>query len=93
MELPQPLNASDPIDNDDCKNALQSEKRKWSNKDIDDATRIGVMIGGFLAAEPFRSETAFQERVTSLLRGSNGPQYGAVKRMKHIMSAVMVKHG
>lgn len=69
------------------------ERKQWSNRDVDDATRIGVMIGGYLAAEPFRSEAAFQERVTSMLRGARGPKFGAVKRMKYIMSATMVKHG
>jgi len=51
------------------------------------------MIGGFLAAEPFRSEAAFQERVTAMLRCPAGPKFGAVQRMKHIMGATMVKHG
>ncbi len=65
----------------------------WSNRDIDDATRIGVMIGGFLAAQPFRSDASFQERITSQLRTNGGPRFGAVRRMKYIMGATMVKHG
>lgn len=59
---------------------------------MEDATRLGVMIGGFLAAQPFRSESNFQERVTNLLRGKDGPKFGAVRRLKYIMGATMVKH-
>lgn len=50
------------------------------------------MIGGFLAAEPFRSDAGFQDRVTNPLRGKEGPKFGAVRRLKYIMSGVMVKH-
>jgi hypothetical protein len=64
----------------------------WSKWDLDDATRVGVMIGGFLGAEPFRSEATFQQRVTSLLRGRDGPNFGAVRRLRYLMSEMMVKH-
>ncbi|ORY35502.1 P-loop containing nucleoside triphosphate hydrolase protein [Naematelia encephala] len=66
--------------------------RAWSRRDLEDATRIGVMVGGFLAAEPFRSEATFQEKVTNLLRGRDGPKYGAVRRLRYIMGNIMVKH-
>ena len=72
---------------------IHLRRKVWGRKDIEDATRIGVMIGGFLAAEPFKSDAAFQERVTSLLRGEDGPRFGAVQRMKYIMGATMIKHG
>ena len=72
--------------------AARPHARAWSKSDINDATRIGVMVGGFLAAEPFRSEAAFQERIVALLRGPGGPKFGAVQRLKNVMDAVMVKH-
>ena len=50
------------------------------------------MIGGFLSAEPFKSDVNFQERVTALLRGKDGPKFGAVRRLRYIMGATMVKH-
>jgi len=64
----------------------------WSRRDIDDATRIGAMVGGFLAAEPFRSESNFQDQVTKHLRHPQGPAFGAVGRLRYIMGAMMVKH-
>jgi hypothetical protein len=72
---------------------VPSTGNQWSTRDIDDATRIGVMIGGFLGAEPFRSSTNFQEMVTSLLRAKTGPKFRAVRRMRYLMSSMMVKHG
>ncbi|WVQ80158.1 hypothetical protein IAT38_002263 [Cryptococcus sp. DSM 104549] len=67
--------------------------RAWNKRDLEDASRIGVMIGGFLAAEPFKSEGRFQRYVTAKLRGPQGPAFGAVQRMKYILGGVMVKHG
>lgn len=64
----------------------------WSKRDVDDAMRIGVMIGGFLAAEPFRAEDTFNEKVTKLLRGKQGPKFGAVRRLRYLMGVTMVKH-
>lgn len=64
----------------------------WSKRDVDDAMRIGVMIGGFLAAEPFRAEDTFNEKVTRLLRGKLGPKFGAVRRLGYLMGVTMVKH-
>jgi len=86
MVLPEPLETLEA-------RVCPPNRREWSNKDEDDGSRIGVMIGGFLAAEPFRSEAGFQGRVTSKLRGPDGPEFGAVQRMKYIMGATMVKHG
>ena len=51
-----------------------------------------IIIGGFLAAEPFKSDAAFQESVTSYLRRKDGPSFGAVQRIKYLMSSLMVKH-
>ncbi|WWD19169.1 hypothetical protein CI109_103627 [Kwoniella shandongensis] len=68
-------------------------RRTWSKRDIEDATRIGVMIGGFLAAEPFKSEALFQRLVTASLSKRGGPEFGAVARMKYIANGLMVKHG
>ncbi|KAK8854687.1 hypothetical protein IAR55_003426 [Kwoniella newhampshirensis] len=68
-------------------------RRTWSKRDVDDATRIGVMIAGFLAAEPFKSEALFQRLVTSTLSRQGGPDFGAVARMKYIVNGLMVKHG
>ena len=65
---------------------------RWSRWDLDDATRIGNMVGGFLAAEPFRSGSNFQDQVTKYLRRGDGPSFGAVGRLRYIMSALMVKH-
>jgi len=50
------------------------------------------MIGGFLAAEPFRAEDTFNEKVTRLLRGKLGPKFGAVRRLGYLMGVTMVKH-
>lgn len=66
--------------------------RPWSRRDIDDVTRLGVMIGRFLAVQPYRSEVAFQEMVTADLRRKSGPRFGAVRRLKELMGALMVKH-
>ncbi|WOO76723.1 putative ATP-dependent helicase [Vanrija pseudolonga] len=65
--------------------------KKWSKADLDDVTRLGNMLKGFLAAEVFQSEN-FARLVTSPLRSIDGPIYGAVDRIRTIMSAVMVKH-
>ena len=50
------------------------------------------MIGGFLAAEPFRAEDTFNEKVTRLLRGKQGPKFGAIRRLRYLMGVTMVKH-
>ena len=78
----------------DLTNSASADARDhaWSRRDIDDATRIGAMVGGFLALEPFRSESNFQEKVTKQLRRPEGPAFGAVGRLRYIMSAMMVKH-
>lgn len=70
-----------------------ASRRAWSKRDIEDATRLGVMMGGYLAAEPFKSEGRFQQYVTTHLRGKNGPSFGAVQRMKYLLSGILVKHG
>ena len=66
--------------------------RTWSQKDITDLTRLGVMIGGFLATEPFKSEGGFQEHVTNQIRRRGGPTFGSVRRLRYLMSEMMVKH-
>lgn len=71
----------------------RSPRRAWSKRDVEDATRLGIMMGGYLAAEPFRSEGKFQQYVTTHLRGKNGPSFGAVQRMKYLLSGILVKHG
>ncbi|KIR27533.1 DNA supercoiling protein [Cryptococcus deuterogattii LA55] len=71
----------------------RSRRRAWSKRDVEDATRLGIMMGGYLAAEPFRSEGKFQHYVTTHLRGKNGPSFGAVQRMKYLLSGILVKHG
>ncbi|OCF32745.1 hypothetical protein I316_05666 [Kwoniella heveanensis BCC8398] len=67
--------------------------RQWSSKELEDATRIGQMVGGFLAAEPYKSDMGFQQHVTAELRGPEGPSIGSVRRLKDIMAGVIVKHG
>lgn len=71
----------------------RSPKKAWSKRDVEDATRLGIMMGGYLAAEPFKSEGKFQQYVTTHLRGKNGPSFGAVQRMKYLLSGILVKHG
>ncbi|WWC63468.1 uncharacterized protein I303_106071 [Kwoniella dejecticola CBS 10117] len=65
----------------------------WNKLDLEDASRIGRMIGGFLAAEPFKTEGGFERNVITPLRNKEGPSFGAVRRMKYIMDGLMVKHG
>ncbi|WVQ95089.1 hypothetical protein IAU59_002183 [Kwoniella sp. CBS 9459] len=74
-------------------NVSSVPSRQWSLKDLEDATRLDQMIGGFLAVEPYRSDVGFQQLVTSRLKGAAGPDMGAVRRLKAIMAGVMVKHG
>lgn len=66
---------------------------RWSKRDIDDVDRLGNMIAVFLSSDAFNVED-FRRLVTKPLRNSNrpGPAYGAVSRIRAIMSAVMVKH-
>ncbi|WVR09439.1 hypothetical protein IAU60_006506 [Kwoniella sp. DSM 27419] len=71
---------------------LESNPRQWTDREIEDVTRIGKMIGGYLAAEPFKSDMGFQQHVTSKLKGPRGPAFGAVERIRNVMSGVMVKH-
>ncbi|KAK4686248.1 hypothetical protein P7C73_g3887, partial [Tremellales sp. Uapishka_1] len=65
---------------------------RWTEAEIDDATRIGAIVAGFLGCQPFRSESKFQNMVTAPLRPSSGPSFGAVRRIKAIMEALMVRH-
>lgn len=67
--------------------------RAWSKRDFEDAAHIGVMVGHFLAAEPFKSEDSFSQHITNHLRSKEGPRFGAVGLMRNIMSNLMVKHG
>lgn len=64
---------------------------RWSKADLDDVTRLGNMLKGFLAAEVFQADE-FRRLVTRPLRAANGPAFGAVERIRSIMSRVMVKH-
>lgn len=64
---------------------------RWSKADLDDVTRLGNMLKGFLAAEVFQADE-FRRLVTRPLRSANGPAFGAVERIRSIMSRVMVKH-
>ncbi|ORX38379.1 SNF2 family N-terminal domain-domain-containing protein [Kockovaella imperatae] len=69
-----------------------SDDLEWSPRELNDVARLGSMMGGFLAVEPFASEKVFSERVTSAIRGRNGPKLGAIWRLKYLMSELMVKH-
>lgn len=53
--------------------------------------RLGNMLKGFLAAEVFQTDD-FRRLVTRPLRAAGGPAFGAVERIRSIMSRVMVKH-
>lgn len=64
---------------------------RWSKADIDDVIRLGNMLKGFLAAEVFQADE-FRRLVTRPLRAASGPAFGAVERIRSIMSRVMVKH-
>ncbi|KAK6910808.1 hypothetical protein I203_104841 [Kwoniella mangroviensis CBS 8507] len=66
--------------------------RAWNQLELEDAYRIGRMIGGFLAAEPFKTEGGFERNVIAPLKNKEGPSFGAVRRMKYIMNSLMVKH-
>lgn len=70
-----------------------AHKTRWTKRDIDDVDRLGNMIAVFLSSDAFKVEE-FRRLVTKPLRNSNkpGPAYGAVSRIRAIMSAVMVKH-
>ncbi|EJT48911.1 hypothetical protein A1Q1_02006 [Trichosporon asahii var. asahii CBS 2479] len=64
---------------------------RWSKADLDDVIRLGNMLKGFLAAEVFQADE-FRRLVTRPLRAASGPAFGAVERIRSIMSRVMVKH-
>lgn len=64
---------------------------KWSKANENDLERIGHMLSGFLASEIFNIAD-FRKWVKKPLRDKDGPSYGAVERVRQIMSAVMVKH-
>jgi hypothetical protein len=64
----------------------------WSNHNLNDVARFGVIVGGFLSAQPFKSDVGFQEAVTAYLRKATGPTFGAVRRLRGLMNALMVKH-
>jgi len=49
------------------------------------------MLKGFLSSELFQHDD-FTRLIAKPLRKATGPEYGAVERMRQIMSAVMVKH-
>ena len=68
------------------------EGKPWPGRDIKDVQRLGSMMGGFLAVEPFASEKVFSDRVTSTIRRKSGPDFGAVRRLHYLMSELMVKH-
>lgn len=68
-----------------------SHSRSWSRRDLDDVSRFGTIISDFLATQPFRSDIAFSETVTSHLRRKQIP-YGAVRRLRYLMNSLMVKH-
>ncbi|WWC90504.1 uncharacterized protein L201_005440 [Kwoniella dendrophila CBS 6074] len=67
-------------------------RRPWDQFDLEDASRMGRMIGGYLAAEPFKTEGGFEKNVVAPLKKRQGPLYGAVRRLKYIMDGIMVKH-
>lgn len=64
---------------------------KWTKADLQDVSRIGNMLSGFLGSSMFSPE-AFRRQVTKPLRKAEGPAFGAVERLRQIMSSVMVKH-
>ncbi|BEI88723.1 uncharacterized protein CcaverHIS019_0200850 [Cutaneotrichosporon cavernicola] len=63
----------------------------WTKADESDLNRLGHMLSGFLASEIFNI-TDFRKWVKKPLRAKDGPGYGAVERVRQLMSAVMVKH-
>jgi hypothetical protein len=66
--------------------------KPWNKRDQEDASRLGVMMGGFLKAEPFGHAAVFREKVTAHLLDHDGPRFGAVQRLKYLMNSMMVKH-
>jgi hypothetical protein len=50
------------------------------------------MIGGFLAAEPFKSAATFNKDITWELGKPGGRHAVAARRLKFLMDALMVKH-
>jgi hypothetical protein len=64
----------------------------WTKADENDLNRLGQMLSGFLASEIFNIND-FRKWVKKPLRGGkDGPAYGAIERVRRLMSAVMVKH-
>ncbi|KLT41386.1 hypothetical protein CC85DRAFT_286564 [Cutaneotrichosporon oleaginosum] len=64
---------------------------QWSKADESDLERLGHMLSGFLASEIFNIAD-FRKWVKKPLRAKDGPGYGAIERVRQLMSAVMVKH-
>jgi hypothetical protein len=64
---------------------------RWSGRDLEDVGRLGSIIGGFLGAEPFRTDTGFSESITSSLRRRE-VRLGSVEKLKYLMDSLMVKH-
>lgn len=63
----------------------------WTKTDENDLNRLGLMLSGFLASEIFNISD-FRKWVKRPLRSKDGPGYGAIERVRQLMSAVMVKH-
>ena len=92
LEVREAVDAQSPKTTKIMPQSTLPRSRVWSSHDKDDAARMGIMIGGFLAAQPFRSETEFREHVYKPLCHPGGPQFGATERLRYIMSELMVKH-
>lgn len=77
--------------NQDQPDTFQPSPGAWNRRDLNDVSRLGTIIADFLATQPFRSDVAFNEAVSSHLRRKQIP-FGAVRRLKYLMDSLMVKH-
>jgi hypothetical protein len=73
---------STPTENLIPKTTPPSDPASWTSKDLDDAARLGVMIGGFLAAEPFKSAATFNKDITWELGKPGGRHAVAARSMR-----------
>jgi hypothetical protein len=71
---------------------VQSLERSWSEDAKDDLKRLGCIMSQFFGMQPFYSESNFAKIVEGPLKGADGPEYGAIRRVERLMQTMMVKN-
>lgn len=68
-------------------------RTQWSKKDRDDVVRLSRMLSGFLDADLFADmNDGLSKALATTLCKKDGPQHGAVAKVREVMEAIMIKH-